>query len=118
MPRCIPNTSYDCPFALGLVVVSFILALGATNPAALYLSFTTGAVGFALKLLTHDQLGLLRELSDKLHPSLDPAIGLAAFSAPVVFGLTGAHAVAYWVLGAAILSLVALHKPHAHLTNT
>ncbi|MEX3017475.1 SPW repeat domain-containing protein [Gymnodinialimonas hymeniacidonis] len=101
----------DYPVALGLIIMPFILGIGSINPVALYLSVTTGAAAFLLTLLTDHQFGLLRVLPYKLHLAVDGAVGLVFVSAPFIFGFTGIEAAYYWVLGATVLAVVALHKP-------
>jgi len=113
-PRFITRTIHaylDYPVALTLMVLPFGLHLGSSNPLALWLSVSTGVAAFILTLLTDHQLGVLRLLPYSFHLAVDFSVGILFFVAPVVLGFTGIDALYYWINGAAVLFVVALHKP-------
>ena len=113
-PRFVTKTIHaylDYPVALALIVLPFILQLGASNPLALWLSVGTGIAAFVLTLLTDHQLGVLRVLPYRLDLSVDLMVGVVFAVAPFVFGFTGIDAIYYWVNAAAVLTVVSLHKP-------
>lgn len=101
----------DYPVAVVLMAAPFLLQLGSTHPLAKWLSVVTGAAAFALTLLTDHHLGVFRVLPYRLHLSVDFLVGLLFVAAPMVFGFSGLDAWFYWVNGAAVLSVVSLHKP-------
>ena len=70
-----------------------------------------GAAAFVLTLLTDHQLGVLRVLPYPFHLAVDFSVGAAFFLAPSLFGFTGIDAWYYWANGAAVLTVVSLHKP-------
>lgn len=101
----------DYPVALALILLPFVLQLGASNPLALWLSVGTGVAAFVLTFLTDHQLGVLRVLPYRLHLAVDLTVGIVFALAPFVFGFTGIDAIYYWVNAAAVLAVVSLHKP-------
>lgn len=101
----------DYPVALALIILPFLLGLGATNPIALYLSVATGAAALILTLLTDHQLGALKVIPYQFHLAVDFLVGIVFVLAPFVLGFTGLDAYFYWLNGAAVLTVVALHKP-------
>ena len=114
MSRFVTKTIHaylDYPVALGLIVMPFILGLGAANPIALQLSVATGVAAFLLTLLTDHHLGVLKVLSYQFHLTVDFLVGLVFIAAPFLFGFAGLDAAYYWVIGATVLVVVGLHKP-------
>lgn len=63
----------------------FVLSLGESNPAALYLSVMTGVAAFLLTVLTDHHLGVFRILRCKLHQAVDLAVCLTFLVVPSVF---------------------------------
>lgn len=113
-PRFVTKTIHaylDYPVALALIVLPFVLQLGASNPLALWLSVGTGAAAFILTVLTDHKLGVFRVLPYRLHLAVDLMVGIVFAFAPFVFGFTGIDAIYYWVNAAAVLTVVSLHKP-------
>ncbi|MEO9483687.1 MAG: hypothetical protein ABJG47_09590 [Ekhidna sp.] len=100
----------DYPVAIALVALPFVLKLGETNSSALYLSVATGVAAFILTLLTDHQLGVFRVISYKLHLAVDFAVALVFILAPFIFSFEGLDAYYYWINGAAVLTVVSLHK--------
>jgi len=66
-----------------------------------------------LTVFTDHQLGIFRVLPYSMHLAVDLAVGLLFIAAPSVFGFAGIDAWFYWVNGAAVLTVVSLHKPEA-----
>ncbi|GAL74580.1 hypothetical protein JCM19275_3435 [Nonlabens ulvanivorans] len=101
----------DYPVAIALIVLPFLLGLGESNPLALYLSVVTGVAALILTLLTDHHLGVFKVLSYKLHLIVDFAVAVVFIIAPFVLSFEGLDAYFYWINGAAVLTVVSLHKP-------
>lgn len=113
-PRFITKSIHaylDYPVAAALIVLPFLLNLGANNPAALWLSVITGFAAFILTVLTDHHLGIFRVLLYKLHLTVDFLVGVTFVIAPFVLGFSGIDAVYYWLNGGTVLCVVSLHKP-------
>ncbi len=106
----------DYPVALALMTLPFILGLGQSNPAALWLSVVTGVAAFILTLLTDHQFGVLRVVPYPVHLAVDLMVGLVFLAAPVLFGFTGLDAAFYWINGAAVVTVIALHRPERRIS--
>ena len=98
----------DYPVAIVLFVLPFLL--GFTGPA-LWISVATGLAAFSLTLLTNHQTGALKLIPYSWHLAVDGLVGLTFVLLPFVLGFGGLEAIYYWVNGAAVLTVVALHKP-------
>ena len=70
----------------------------------------TGVAAFILTIFTDHKLGILRVLSYAFHRRVDLLVGLTFVAAPIVFGFSGIDAYYYWLNGAAVLTVVSLHK--------
>ncbi len=103
----------DYPVAFALLILPFVLGLGASNPLALYLSVATGAAALLLTIITNHQTGLLKVVPYRVHLAVDFVVGLVFVAAPFIFGFTGLDAIFYWANGAAVLAVVGLHKPES-----
>lgn len=101
----------DYPVAIGLMVMPFLLRLGQSNGLALWLSVGTGVAALLLTLLTKHETGVVRVLPYSVHLAVDFAVGLMFVVAPIAFGFNGLDAWFYWANAAAVLAVVALHKP-------
>lgn len=101
----------DYPVAAVLMTTPFLLGLGKSQPSALWLSVTTGIAALILTLLTDHHLGVFRILPYRFHLAVDFAVGVIFLGAPVALGFQGLDAMFYWINGAAVLSVVSLHKP-------
>jgi len=93
----------DYPVAITLMAAPFILGLGGTNPAALWLSFATGIAVFVLTFLTDHKTGVVRVLPYWLHVLVDRTVGIVFLAAPTVLGFDGLDALYYWANAAAVL---------------
>lgn len=107
----------DYPVAAALMLLPFVLGLGSSNSFALYLSVATGIAALILTLLTDHQLGVYRIIPYQGHLLVDALVGIVFVVAPFVFSLHGIDAYYYWVNGAAVLSVVSMHKPEAIASN-
>ena len=103
----------DYPVAIVLMTAPFLLNLGESHPLALWLSVATGLAAFVLTLLTDHQLGVLRVLPYSIHLLVDALVGIIFLIAPAVLEFNGIDAMFYWINGAAVLTVVSLHKPEA-----
>lgn len=107
----------DYPVAVALMALPFVLGLGNSHPLALQLSVATGIAAFILTLLTDHQLGVFRIIPYKGHLAVDALVGIVFVIAPFVFSFQGLDAYYYWVNGAAVLTVVSLHKPEVAILN-
>lgn len=103
----------DYPVAIALMGLPFLLGLGSSNPLAFQLSVVTGVAAFILTVLTDHKLGLVRVIPYKFHLIVDALVGVVFVLAPFIFSFEGLDAYFYWLNGAAVLTVVSLHKPEA-----
>ncbi|MCZ4279919.1 hypothetical protein O4H49_03960 [Kiloniella laminariae] len=118
IPRFVTKTVHaylDYPVAISLIALPFVLELGGSHPAALWLSVVTGVAAFILTILTDHHLGLIRVLSYRFHLVVDFAVGALFTLIPFVLGFHGIDAIYYWVNGLAVLTVVSLHKPEGNM---
>ena len=101
----------DYPVAIALMVLPFLLGLGDSNPLALQLSVATGIAALILTILTDHHLGIFKVLSYKLHLIVDFLVAVVFIIAPFALSFEGIDAYYYWINGAAVLTVVNLHKP-------
>lgn len=101
----------DYPVAIALITLPFLLGLGDSNPAALYLSVVTGVAALILTLLTDHHLGVVRVIPYKIHLIVDFLVAVVFILAPFILSFNGIDAYYYWVNGIAVLIVVSLHKP-------
>lgn len=100
----------DYPVALALILLPFLLGLGSSNPLALYLSVITGVAALILTLITDHQTGAFPIVPYRFHLIVDFAVAIVFLLAPFIFSFEGMDAYFYWINGAAVLLVVALHK--------
>ncbi len=125
MPRFVTKTIHaylDYPVAIALIVLPFILGLGASNPLALYIAPAVGVAAFLLTVFTDHHLGVIRVLPYKFHLAVDLMVGLLFLALPSVLGFSGLDAAFYWLNGAAVVAVISLSKPEigpncCHLMN-
>ncbi|TSE04959.1 MULTISPECIES: SPW repeat domain-containing protein [Aquimarina] len=101
----------DYPVAIALIILPFLLGLGASNPFAFWLSIATGIAALILTILTDHHLGIVRVISYKAHLIVDFLVAIVFILAPFIFSFKGIDAYYYWINGIAVLSVVSLHKP-------
>jgi hypothetical protein len=93
----------DYPVAVLLIVAPFVLKLGQSGPAAMWLSVVAGVAALLLAALTDHPTGLVRIIPYWLHLWVDRAVGLVFIVAPFALKFAGLDAWYYWVLAAAVL---------------
>jgi hypothetical protein len=98
----------DYPVAISLMVLPFVLGLGAGNPLAKWLAVGTGATAFVLTLLTDHELGVVKVVPYWLHVVVDRLVGAVFIAAPFALGFTGLDAAYYWANGATVLLVTLL----------
>lgn len=108
----------DYPVAIALITLPFLLGLGSSNPLALYLSVATGIAALLLTLLTDHQTGAFPVISYRIHLIVDFAVAVVFLLAPFIFSFKGIDTYFYWINGAAVLIVVALHKSESTLATT
>lgn len=101
----------DYPVAVMLLTAPFVLGLGDSSPAALWLGVGAGVAALALTILTDHKLGLIRVIPYPVHVLVDGLVGVTFLAAPFVLGFSGLDAWFYWVNGGAVMTVVALNKP-------
>ena len=100
----------DYAAAAGLIVLPFLLGLGASAPLAFWLSVGSGVTVIGYSLLTSYAYSAAPVLPFRLHLLIDFAAAVAFAVAPFVFGFSGLDAVYYWVMAAAVLVVVAVSQ--------
>ena len=101
----------DYAAAAALIVLPFILNLGATSPLAQWLSVAGGAGLIAYSLATDYAFGVFRVVSFRGHLVLDLLAALAFAAAPFVFGWGGLTMGYYLVMAAGVLVVVGVSAP-------
>lgn len=101
----------DYPVAIALIGLPFLLGLGSSNPLALHISVVVGVAAFILTLLTDHQLGVIKVIPYKYHLIVDFIVGVTFVLVPFILSFEGLDAYYYWLNGAAVLSVVSMHKP-------
>ncbi|MEZ4817525.1 MAG: hypothetical protein R2776_06105 [Flavobacteriaceae bacterium] len=101
----------DYPVAIALMALPYLLGLGNSNAAALYLSVIVGVAALVLTVFTNHQLGLVRVIPYKIHLLVDGLVGFVFVLAPFIFSFQGLDALYYWIFGGTVLTVVSLHKP-------
>lgn len=103
----------DYPVAFALIGLPFLLGLGQVNPIAFYLSVATGVAAFLLTAVTDHETGIFKLVPYKFHLGVDLLVGVVFVLAPFILGFEGLDAWFYWANGAAVLTVVGLHKGEA-----
>lgn len=98
----------DYPVAISLMVLPFVLGLGAGNPLAKWLAVGTGATAFVLTLVTDHELGVVKVVPYWLHVAVDRLVGAVFIAAPFALGFTGLDAAYFWANGATVLLVTLL----------
>ncbi len=107
----------DYPVAISLMLAPIILGLGTSNPVAWWLAFLTGIAAFTLTLLTNHHLGIVKVIPYSWHLAVDFTVGALFIMAPAIFGFEGLDAWYYWANGAAVLTVISLHKPEVEQSH-
>lgn len=101
----------DYPVAFALIGLPFLLGLGDSHPAALWLGVVTGFAALLLTLLTDHKLGVIRVLPYWSHVAVDGLVGVTFLAAPLLLGFSGLDALFYLANGAAVAVVVSLSSP-------
>ncbi|HPE24676.1 SPW repeat domain-containing protein [Albidovulum sp.] len=107
----------DYPVALALIILPFLLELGASHPAALALSPVIGVAALVLTLFTDHATGVVRLLPYRLHLAVDLVVGLLFLVVPFALGFSGVDAAYYLLNGSAVVAVIALSKPETGLAT-
>ena len=97
--------------AVELLIMPFVLRLGASAPLAKWLAVATGLAVILVSLLTNYKLGLVRIIPFRTHLVIDALVATAFVVAPFVFRFTGLDAWFYWLNAAAVFVVVAVSMP-------
>ena len=108
----------DYAAAAGLIVLPFVLGLGETSPAALWLSVAGGFGLITYSLATNYAFGLFGLVSFRTHLVFDLIAALVFAIAPFVFGWSGLTLGYYLVMAAGVLVVVALSSKSERVVNT
>lgn len=102
----------DYPVALGLIIAPFVLGIGMgpSSAWAFAISVIVGLSALVLTALTDHETGVLPVIPYTLHLLADGAVGVGFLAAPFLLNFAGLDALYYWVLGAAILLVVAADR--------
>ena len=79
----------DYPVAISLIVMPFVLGLGAIDPLAKWLSVIGGATAFLRTVLTDHEAGLIKVVPYRWHVAVDRLVGVTFIAAPFILGFTG-----------------------------
>lgn len=93
----------DYPIAIALIVAPFVIPLGKSNPAALWLSVVVGVAALLLAALTDHATGVIKLIPYSLHLWVDRSVGALFLVAPFLFHFNGIDAWYYWIGAAAVL---------------
>jgi len=108
----------DYPVAIVLIAAPFILKLGQSGSAAIWLSVVAGVAALVLAALTDYPDGEVKLIPYPLHLWIDRLVGLVFLVAPFAFGLAGLDAWYYWVLGVAVFLVTSvLNAPEEPLAT-
>jgi hypothetical protein len=97
----------DYAAAVSLIALPFLLKLGSSSPAAIWLSVITGFAVILVSGLTNYRYGLLRRIPFSVHLAIDLAVATVFIGIPFIFRFTGLDAAYYWVNAAVVYLAVA-----------
>lgn len=100
----------DYAAAAGLIVLPFILNLGADQPIALWLSVAGGVGLIVYSLLTDYPFSVVRLFSYKVHLMFDLAAAVVFIIAPFVLGFELLTTIYYLVMAAGVIAVVGLSE--------
>lgn len=101
----------DYAAAAGLIVLPFVLDLGASSLTAHWLSVLAGVALVGYSLATDYAFGIFGAISFRAHLVLDLLAAAAFIAAPFLFGWSGLVLGYYLVMAAGVLVVVALSRP-------
>jgi len=100
----------DYAAAAGLIVLPFLLDLGATSQLAVWLSVAAGIGLIGYSLATDYAFGLFGGISFRVHLVLDLLAAIVFLAAPFVFGWSGLVLGYYLVMAAGVFAVVGLSR--------
>lgn len=103
--------AFDYIAGMNLIILPFLLDLGAGNPVGLWLSVGAGAGLIVYSLFTNYSFSAVNAVPFKLHLALDVAAGIVFIAAIFVFGFEGLVAAYYAVMALGVFALVAVTNP-------
>lgn len=109
---------FDYIAGLNLIVLPFVLNLGASNPIGLWLSVAAGAGLIVYSLFTDYSFSVSNTVPFRLHLMFDIAAGIAFIAAIFVFDFEGLVAAYYAVMAIGVFALVAVTDPGEEVAAT
>jgi hypothetical protein len=109
--RFISPTSHgiiDYAAAIALVTAPFLLGLGSSNPAALWISVMTGIVVVLVSVSTNYRYGVLKMIPFGGHLALDLLVATGFMLLPYILKMEGLDAAYYYANAAVVYLVVAL----------
>ncbi len=100
----------DYSAGFGLILAPFILGLGKTNVAALWISVITGLAVIVVSLLTDYKLGAFRKIPFQGHLAIDLVVAITFMILPFALGFVGIEANYYLFNAAVVFTVVALSE--------
>lgn len=97
----------DYAAAVALITLPFLLKLGSSSPAAIWLSVITGFAVILVSGITDYRYGIFRLIPFGGHLAIDLAVATVFIAIPFVFGFTGLDAAYYWINAAVVYLAVA-----------
>lgn len=107
----------DYATAVALVVAPFALGLPSASAFATWFSVAAGAGLFAYSLLTDYSMGIRNLIPFRVHLAFDLAAGLAFLAVPLLVGFGGIARTYCFVMGLAVVLVVALTDPNAPVAD-
>jgi hypothetical protein len=98
----------DYAAAVALITLPFLLKLGSSSPAAIWLSVITGFAVILVSGITDYQYALFRLIPFGGHLAIDLTVATGFIAIPFIFGFTGLDAAYYWINAAIVYLAVAL----------
>ena len=100
----------DYSAGFGLILAPFLLGLGDTNAAALWISAITGLAVLVVSLLTDYKLGAFRKIPFQGHLAVDLMVAITFMILPFALGFEGIEANYYLFNAAVVFTVVALSE--------
>ena len=97
----------DYAAAVALITMPFLLKLGSSSNAAIWLSVITGFAVILVSGLTDYRYGLVRLIPFGGHLAIDLTVATAFIAIPFLFGFRGLDAAYYWINAAVVYLAVA-----------
>jgi len=97
----------DYAAAVSLIALPFMLKLGSSSPAAVWLSVITGFAVILVSGITDYRYGLLRLIPFGGHLAIDLTVATVFMAIPFIFHFTAFDAAYYWINAAVVYLAVA-----------